>query len=64
MPAEQLERLLERRERGDDARRRRPEGMGLGLHIAKGVADRHGFELRLAPSEHGGLEAAFMGPLR
>jgi signal transduction histidine kinase len=63
IPAEQLARLPERRFRGEAARTRHPEGLGLGLHIARDVAARHGFELALRPSEYGGLEAELSGPL-
>jgi hypothetical protein len=35
--------------------------MGLGLHIAHGVAERQGFRLTLGRSEHGGLEAVLCG---
>jgi signal transduction histidine kinase len=36
--------------------------MGLGLAIAKDVAQRHGFDLRLRESEAGGLEVEIGGP--
>jgi signal transduction histidine kinase len=61
VPAEEFERLVERRRRGDAARQREPGGLGLGLHIAHGVAERHGFTLRLEPSEHGGLAVELRG---
>jgi signal transduction histidine kinase len=64
VPDEDLARLVERRRRGDAARQRHPHGLGLGLHIARGVAERHGFRLELRRSEHGGLEATLSGPLR
>jgi signal transduction histidine kinase len=57
----ELQRLLERRQRGDEARQRQPGGLGLGLHIARGVAARHGFELCFTRSEHGGLEVMIEG---
>jgi signal transduction histidine kinase len=60
---EQLLRLSERNYRGDDARTRHPAGLGLGLHIARDVALRHGFALSFARSEYGGLEVTFAGPL-
>ena len=63
VPEAELSKLLERRQRGDQARQRQPGGLGLGLTIARGVAERHGFELRLGRSEHGGLEATLSGPL-
>lgn len=47
----------------EEARRRHPNGRGLGLSIAEDVAERHGFELRLAKSEAGGLEVSITGEL-
>lgn len=64
VPEDQLRRLFERRQRGDEARQRHPDSLGLGLHIAKSVAERHAFALRLGPSEHGGLEATITGPVQ
>lgn len=64
VPPERLAHLAERRWRADEARQRDPTGLGLGLDIARGVAERHGFDLRLGPSEHGGLEVSLSGPLR
>jgi signal transduction histidine kinase len=58
---ELIDRLQQRSFRGDEARARYPEGQGLGLHIAMEVARRHGFELELRRSEHGGLEAILRG---
>lgn len=61
VPEDQLSRLAERNFRGDEARSRRPEGRGLGLHITQEVARRHGFELRIARSAEGGLEVELAG---
>jgi signal transduction histidine kinase len=61
VPEAERARLFERRHRGDGARQRDPGGLGLGLHIARGVAERHGFALRLASSEHGGLAVELEG---
>jgi signal transduction histidine kinase len=59
--ADQIARLSERAFRGDEARSRHSSGHGLGLHIARDVADRHGFTLEIRPSEAGGLEVEFRG---
>ena len=61
---EDLARLTERRFRGNEARTRHPDGMGLGLHIAHDVAAKHGFDFALRASEHGGLEVELVGPVR
>ncbi|RKH34436.1 sensor histidine kinase [Corallococcus praedator] len=60
---EERSRLLERRFRGNAARTRDPQGQGLGLHIVHNVVELHGWTLTLAPSEYGGLEVGFTGPL-
>ncbi len=59
----ELARLAERSYRGDEARARHPDGKGLGLAIAKDVADRHGFALELRKPEGGGFEVEFAGPI-
>ena len=64
VPDEALALLTERSYRADDARTRSPGGQGLGLSIARGVAQRHGFEMTLRRSDAGGLEVEFQGPLR
>ncbi|HVK75789.1 MAG TPA: HAMP domain-containing sensor histidine kinase [Kofleriaceae bacterium] len=64
IPPEQLERLFERGQRGDQARTRAPDGQGLGLDIATRVARLHGHDLRFGPSEFGGLQVDLEGPLR
>ncbi len=61
IPAEELARVSERRFRGGEARRRRPTGLGLGLHIVRDVAERHGWTLRFAPAEEGGLTVTLEG---
>lgn len=60
---EELARLPERRFRGEKARTRVPDGLGLGLHIARDVARRHGFDIAFRRSEYGGLEVEFTGNL-
>ncbi len=64
MRDEDLGRLTERCFRGEGGAERRPEGMGLGLHITARVAACHGFELGFARSEHGGLEVELRGHRR
>jgi signal transduction histidine kinase len=61
VPDEQLARLTERAFRTDEARRRNPEGTGLGLDIARRVAEFHRLTLSFRRSEHGGLEVEFRG---
>ena len=58
-----MERLAERRFRGEEARTRHPDGSGLGLHITRDVALRHGFQLSFRPSEYGGLAVELSGAL-
>jgi protein-histidine pros-kinase len=61
VPESELAKIAERSYRTDVARARHPDGLGLGLSIAKDVAERHGFELELKRSEAGGLEVEFRG---
>lgn len=61
VPDALLPRLAERRFRGEAARTRQPEGLGLGLHIARDVAERHGFELSFSATEGGGLTVTLSG---
>jgi signal transduction histidine kinase len=61
VPDADLARLTERAFRGDDARRRSPEGTGLGLDIARRVAELHRLRLSFRRSQHGGLEVEFRG---
>jgi signal transduction histidine kinase len=59
----ELPRLGERHFRGTAGRARHAEGQGLGLHIARQVAARHGFTLTFAPADGGGLAATMEGPI-
>ena len=59
IPSEELAKLSERRFRGAAARTRNPDGLGLGLHIARDVMSKHGFEIAFKDSEFGGLEVVF-----
>ena len=51
-----------RRFRGDEHRNRRPGAPGLGLAVAREVADRFGLQLELRRPAGGGFEAEFSGP--
>ncbi len=55
--------VFERSFRADDARSRQPDGLGLGLSIARDVAERHGFRLELRSPPEGGAELELSGPL-
>lgn len=62
VPATELARLIERGFRGNAARTRSPDGLGLGLHITLRVAELHDLELRFGASEYGGLQVDLEGP--
>jgi signal transduction histidine kinase len=61
VPSELHARLGERRFRTDEARQRHPEGLGLGLSIARDVAGRHAFALTFAANEPAGLVVELAG---
>jgi signal transduction histidine kinase len=63
MSSEELSKATERYWRADAARDMRPEGMGLGLAIAKDIAIAHGGQLRLASRPEGGLLVQLSLPL-
>jgi signal transduction histidine kinase len=48
-----------KRFRGDESRNRRPDSRGLGLALAREVADRFGMQLDLRQPATGGFEAEF-----
>jgi signal transduction histidine kinase len=54
IPAADAERVFERFTRLDDARGTRDGGAGLGLSIARDIAERHGGSLTLDPAATGG----------
>lgn len=64
VPEANLPRLGESRFRSDEARSRRPGGMGLGLSITRDVARRHEFTLTLDNRAGGGFEAVLAGASR
>jgi signal transduction histidine kinase len=53
-----------RRFRGDEGRHRRPGAPGLGLAVAREVADRFGLRLEMRRPGAGGFEVEFSGPLQ
>lgn len=53
IPPEELNRVFERGFRGRLARQHRPDGEGLGLSIAQGLARAHGGGLDIDSSQHG-----------
>jgi signal transduction histidine kinase len=61
VPATELARLVERGFRGNAARTRSPDGLGLGLNITLRVAELHDLALRFGPSEYGGLQVDLEG---
>ncbi len=63
VPPSDIMRLSERTFRGDSARQRHVQGMGLGLSITAELCARAGVELRVEPLEPRGLRATISGPL-
>ena len=64
IPAEELERVFEPFYRLEHSRNRDSGGTGLGLTIARDIAQAHGGTLVLANLPQGGLEAALRLPRR
>ena len=62
IPPEQLPRVFERFYRGDPARRE-AGGAGLGLAIARWIADVHGARIELASPPGGGTRVTIIFPL-
>jgi len=63
IPEAQREEALKAFQRLDEARNQNIEGVGLGLSIARDIAQIHGGALRLEESELGGLKAILRLPV-
>ncbi|ATE63707.1 ATP-binding protein [Rhizorhabdus dicambivorans] len=64
LPERQLEAMFQPFERGEPSRNRATGGIGLGLSIARAIAQEHGGSLVLANRIGGGLEAICRLPIR
>lgn len=62
IPQSELERVFEPYYRLEGSRNRGTGGTGLGLTIARGIAEAHGGTLQLANRSEGGLEASLILP--
>ncbi|HEY7742811.1 MAG TPA: ATP-binding protein [Burkholderiales bacterium] len=62
LPPDQLEKVFEPFYRVEDSRSRETGGTGLGLTIARGIAEAHGGRLSLRNRAEGGLEATLELP--
>ena len=63
IPADELPRVFDRHFRGADARRHSPDGSGLGLSIARLLAQAHGGSLDLTSAEGHGTRATLTLPM-
>ncbi|MBB4843723.1 signal transduction histidine kinase [Paucibacter oligotrophus] len=63
MAPQDLPRATERYWRSDAARKLRPDGMGLGLPIAEGIAESHGGHLQISCRPEGGCRVLLSLPL-
>lgn len=63
IPADQIEAMLEPFTRGEGSRNRATGGAGLGLTLARAIAEQHGGTLTLANRTEGGLRAEITLPL-
>ncbi|MFT4241926.1 MAG: ATP-binding protein [Acidovorax sp.] len=62
LPEDELNRVFEPFYRAENSRNRTHGGVGLGLSIARDIAERHGGSLRLSNAEGGGLCATLVLP--
>lgn len=62
IPPEERQRLFERFFRGAEARQLAPDGSGLGLPIARAIADRHGAVIDIASAEPRGTRITVRFP--
>jgi len=63
LPEDMLEKMFQPFERGDPSRSRETGGVGLGLTIARKIAEDHGATLSLRNRPGGGIEARCVFPL-
>ena len=62
IPETDIDRMLEPFTRGEASRNRATGGAGLGLTIARAIAEQHGGRLILSNREAGGLRAELRLP--
>ncbi|MBT8388988.1 MAG: two-component sensor histidine kinase [Altererythrobacter sp.] len=63
IPAQQISAMLEPFQRGEASRNRKTGGAGLGLTLARAIAEQHGGLLTLTNRPEGGLRAEIRLPL-
>jgi len=63
IPEERIAAMLEPFSRGETSRNRATGGAGLGLTLARAIADQHGGSLTLSNRPEGGLRAELRMPL-
>ena len=63
IPADQIAAMMEPFARGEGSRNRETGGAGLGLTLARAIAEQHGGTLTLTNRPEGGLRAEISLPL-